>query len=231
MPRSSAKANLGASQTEPFDFSRRLEEIGMFFEGRSREHKTLRRLVENLEKAQIPYAIMGAMAVNAHRYERTTNDVDILLSREGFAEFRRRFVPKSYDPLPGRPRRFQDRRHNVTFDILVTGLFPGSGQPGPIAFPNPVDVRENIQNMQVVNLHTLIQLKLAARRHKDFGDVVELIRANHLDESFLHKLHPSVQQDFTECLEEKRREDEYEARQDRQFLETLPEQDYQPGEE
>ena len=62
---------------------------------------------------------------------------------------------------------------------------------------------------RVVNLPTLIQLKLAARRHKDFGDVVELIRFNDLDESFAKRLHPSVRRDYIECLEEKRREDEY----------------------
>jgi hypothetical protein len=34
-----------------------------------------------------------------------------------------------------------------------------------------------------------------------------------LDESFLPQLHPSVHQDFIECLEQKRREDEYNARE------------------
>jgi hypothetical protein len=60
----------------------------------------------------------------------------------------------------------------------------------------------------------LIQLKLAARGHYDFGDVVSLIRIHQLDESFLEKIHPAVRPDFIECLEEKRREDEYEARED-----------------
>ena len=56
-------------------------------------------------------------------------------------------------------------------------------------------------------------LNLAAQRYRDFGDVVELIRCNNLDESFADRLHPTVRQDYIECLEEKRREDEYEARQ------------------
>ena len=59
----------------------------------------------------------------------------------------------------------------------------------------------------------MIQLKLAARRYYDFGDVVFLIQTHNLDESFLEQLHPSVHQDFIECLEEKRREDEYLARE------------------
>lgn len=204
---------------QPFDFWKRVKEIDMFFEGRGPEHKTLRRLVEKLEKANIPYAVMGAMAVNAHRHERTTKDVDILLTREGFERFRKLYVPKAYAPVPNRPRRFLDRRHQRTIDILITGNFPGSGQPGPIVFPDPVAVSETIQNASVVNLETLIQLKLAARRHYDFGDVVNLIRVHNLDEAYLAKLHPSVHQDFIECLEEKRRDDEYEARQDRMLEE------------
>ena len=102
-------------------------------------------------------------------------------------------------------------------------MFPGSGRPGPIAFPDPKAVGETIETIQVVNLSTLIELKLAARRHRDFGDVVELIRFNNLDESFLAQLHAHVRSDFIECLAEKRREDEYEDRQDQMLREKLRE--------
>jgi len=200
-------------QTRPFSFWRRLKEIDMFFEGRGREHKAMRRLVKKLEKAKIPYAVVGGMAVNAHGHDRTTKDVDVLLSVEGFAEFRRRFVPKDYDAVPRRPRRFLDRTNHVTIDFLVTGLFPGKGDPGPVAYPDPAEVSETIENCRVVELVTLIQLKLAASRYQDFADVVNLIRVHDLDESFRQKLHPSLHRDFIECLEEKRREDEYEARE------------------
>ncbi|MGH7174547.1 MAG: hypothetical protein ACRELG_30130, partial [Gemmataceae bacterium] len=114
--------------------------------------------------------------------------------------------------VPGRSRRFVDRGNAVTLDILVTGMYPGSGKPGPIAYPDPVAVRERIDNIEVVNLPTLIQLKLAARRYQDFADVVSLIRIHQLDESFADRLHSSVRSDYIECLEEKRREEEYEAR-------------------
>jgi hypothetical protein len=185
----------------------------MFFEGRDAVHRTLRRLVKRLQKAKIPYAIVGAMAVNAHRYERTTKDVDVLLTPAGFDEFRRLFVPGDYELAGRSPRRFVDRKDKVGVDVLVTGLFPGTGQPGPIAYPDPAQVGEVIQKYRVVELVTLIQLKLAARRHRDFGDVVELIRFNELDESFADRLHPSVRRDYIECLEEKRRDDEYHARE------------------
>jgi hypothetical protein len=200
-------------QTQPFSFQRRLKEIGMFFAGKDEVHKTMRRLVRRLTKAGISYAIMGGMAVNAHRHERTTRDVDVLLTPTGFDEFRRLFVPKDYENTEGRARRFVDKSNQRTVDFLLTGHFPGRGSPGPFSFPDPKDVTETINKIEVVNLVNLVQLKLAARRHQDFADVVNLIKYNNLDESFLDQLHPSVRHDYIECLEEKRREDEYEARQ------------------
>lgn len=70
-------------------------------------------------------------------------------------------------------------------------------------------MRQSIDGFDVVNLPTLIELKLAARRYQDFADVVSLIRVHNLDESFQEQIHPAMRRDFVEFLEEKRREDEY----------------------
>jgi hypothetical protein len=190
-----------------------IRDIDMFFQKNDSVHKTMRRTIKNLEKAKIPYALLGGMAVNLHGYRRTTNDVNFLLTPEGLAEFQKRFVPDHYDVIPRRPRRFTDRKNQVIVDFLVTGLYPGNGRPGPIAFPDPAAVRTTIEGWQVINLAALIELKLAARRYQAFADVVSLIRAHQLDESFQNSLNPSVRSNYTECLEEKLREDEYEARQ------------------
>jgi hypothetical protein len=191
-----------------------LQAITMFHRGKDPAHAAMRRFVKRLHQAGIAHAVMGGMAVYVHGYRRMTDDVDVLLTRTGLDAFRRRFVPKHYDPVPKRPRRFVERASKVILDILVTGLYPGRGEPGPIAFPNPVQVRRLIRNTYYIDFVTLIELKLAARRYQDFADVVNLIRARGLDESFLAKLHKSVRQDFIECLEEKRREEEYEAREE-----------------
>jgi hypothetical protein len=156
----------------PLSFTQRLREIDLFFQGKNPVHQTMRRAAHRLERVGIPYAVVGGMAVNAHRYQRTTADVDLLLTADGLAAFRRRFVGKNYARVPGHPVRF-------------------------------------------VDLPTLVQLKLAARRHKDFGDVVELIGVHNLDESFGEQLHASVHGDYIKCLEEKRREEAYAARRAR----------------
>src|SRR5437660_9934139 len=112
------------STAKPFDrktFSlwQRLKEIGMFFEKRDPVHQTLRRLAQRLEKAGIPYAVMGAMAVNLHGARRTTDDVDILLTPEGLAQFREKLAPKYYDQVEGRPRRLVEKKSGAQMDCLV----------------------------------------------------------------------------------------------------------------
>src|SRR6516225_6409919 len=86
-----------------FSFMKRLKEIDMFFNRRDKVHQTMRRLARRLEKAGIPYAIMGAMAVNAHGARRTTDDVDVLLTPTGFERFHSMLVGRHYDRVPGRP--------------------------------------------------------------------------------------------------------------------------------
>ncbi len=199
---------------QTFDPWQRLREIGMFFQSKDPVHQALRRLIRRLDKARIAYAVMGAMAVNLHGARRTTDDVDILLTGADLERFRQEIVPKYYSPIVGRTRRFRERKSGILLDVLVTGKFPGSGKPGPFAFPDPARACEEIKNIKVITLPHLIQLELAARRYYDFGDVVHLIRVHNLDEAFLKKIHPSVKQDFIECLEEKRREDEYETQEE-----------------
>jgi hypothetical protein len=213
MPRTRPKARRRAKDIATLGFWEGLKEVSLFFQGKDEVHKSMRRIAKRLEKAGIPYAIAGGMAVFAHKYRRTTADVDVLLTREGLEQFRAKFVGRTYRQKEGRPRRFVDKVNNVGIDFLVTGLFPGSGKPGPIAYPPPDAVGVEIGKVQILNLRTLVELKLAARRHQDFADVVNMIRFNDLDESFAAQLHPSVRRDYIECLEEKRREDEYEARE------------------
>jgi hypothetical protein len=218
MSRAESRQHFPIYGKEPFDYKtfnldRRLKEIHMFFQKRDPVHRALRRLAKRLEQAGIPYAVMGAMAVNLHGARRTTDDMDVLLTPEGLERFREELLGKFYVQVPGRSRRFVERRSRVGLDILVTGHYPGRGGPAPFAFPDPTEASQEIEETRVVTLPQLIQLKLAARRYYDFGDVAFLIRVKNLDESFLPQLHPSVHKDFIECLEEKRREDEYQARE------------------
>jgi len=52
------------------------------FMQRSPIHAAMRRLATTLGEMEIPFAIAGAMAANAHGHQRTTADIDILIRRE-----------------------------------------------------------------------------------------------------------------------------------------------------
>ena len=62
----------------------------------------INRLTATLESDQIPYAIVGAMALNAHGYRRVTVDVDVLLTRDGLARFKEKHLGRGWDErFPG----------------------------------------------------------------------------------------------------------------------------------
>jgi hypothetical protein len=151
-------------------FTNRLMEIGMFFDGTDAVHQTMKNVAAAFDAAGIPYAIVGGMAVNARRHSRTTKDLDFLITPAGWAALQKMVAAGQFQTTPGRSRRFVDPATSVSFDILITGGFPGSGDPGPIAYPNPADVSELKDDLHVIDRPNLIQLKLAARRFQDFAD-------------------------------------------------------------
>src|SRR5438477_11322227 len=56
-----------------------------FFMGEADVQRALDKLVRLLDDARIPYAIVGAMALNEYGYRRVTVDVDILLTPPGWS--------------------------------------------------------------------------------------------------------------------------------------------------
>src|SRR5438552_19153818 len=81
-------------------FWERLMEVSKFFAGKAEVFKSLRRIVRRRERADISYAVVGGIAVLAHRYRRPTHAVDILLRAQGCQDFNKRFVPRHYAPTP-----------------------------------------------------------------------------------------------------------------------------------
>jgi hypothetical protein len=178
-------------------------EAGRFFVGESGVHRALERLVANLTRLEIPYAVVGAMALNAHGYRRTTTDVDVLVRREGLEAFKKALLGRGYvEKFPG-SRGFRDVSENVDVDVVLAGDFPGDGLPKPVAFPDPATVAVRGERFALLPLERLIELKLASgmtapHRLRDLADVLELIRVGDLPESFTRLLHPYVRDKYRE---------------------------------
>ena len=98
-------------------------------------HQAVLAIARRLDRANIPYAIAGAMALGAHVYERVTVDVDVLLTREGLAQFKKEELGRGYaENFPGN-KGLRDTEHGVSIDVLIAGDYPGDGKPKPVAFP------------------------------------------------------------------------------------------------
>ena len=171
--------------------------------GDSDVQRALEKLVGTLEAQEIPYAIVGAMALNEFGYRRVTVDVDVLLTPAGLAALKAASLGRGYvEKFPG-SRGLRDTENRVDIDVLLTGGYPGDGKPKPVSFPDPAKVAVRGARVALLPLPTLIELKLASgmsapHRLKDLADVIELIRAASLPSNLADALDPSVRDKYLE---------------------------------
>lgn len=179
------------------------EEGGLHFEKESAVHKSLQRIVKQLEELNIPYAIVGAMAMFAHGYERFTTDVDLLVTKGDLAKIHQRLEGRGYLPPFAGSKHLRDTDSGVKIEFLTTGDFPGDGKPKPVAFPDPTTASVEIEGIRFLQLPILVELKLAsgmtnAGRLKDLGDIVEMIRVLKLPERLAEQMNPFVRDKYRE---------------------------------
>src|SRR5207247_9772336 len=131
---------IAANPTDPASVERpvdALREAERFFMATDAWQRALGQLVGLLAAGRIPYALVGAMALNEYGYRRVTVDVDILLTREGLEAFKRAHLGREYlEKFPG-SRGMRDTENGVNIDVVLAGEYPGDGKPKPVAFPDP----------------------------------------------------------------------------------------------
>jgi hypothetical protein len=180
-----------------------LEYAERFFMGTAPVQQAMHKLVAALDELGIPYAIVGAMALNEYGYRRVSVDVNVVLTREGLERFKSYSLGRGYvEKFPG-SRGVRDTEHGVTIDVLITGDYPGDGQPKPVQFPDPAKVATRDGGLALLPLATLIELKLASgisapQRLKDLTDVLELIKHASLGRELSEELDPYVRDKYLE---------------------------------
>ena len=199
--------------THPTDFQQVLlspvlayEEGLDFFEGKGMLNETLKKLVADLEKHVIDYAVIGAVALNQHGYQRFTSDIDLLMTKEGLEKFHQELVGLGYvEKFKGAKKTFREILRNVPIEIITAGEYPGDGEVKPISFPIPGTASIVINQVKTLTLDNLISLKLASgmtnpQRQKDLVDVQELIKIKALGIPYAEKVHFYVREQFLELL-------------------------------
>src|SRR5438874_12025311 len=138
------------------------KEGSMHFEKSSAVHETLRKITRRLDQLNIPYAVAGAMALFYNGYRRFTEDVDLLVTRQGLKEIHERLEGLGYVPPFQGSKQLRDTETGVRVEFLTTGGYPGDGKPKPVSFPDPDEVSVVIEGIQCLTLPKLIELKIAS---------------------------------------------------------------------
>ena len=180
-----------------------IREASRFFMKDDPVHQTLREITRRLEESGIPYAVVGGMALVAQGYDRTTIDVDVLVTGEGLDAIRRELVGGRFETAFRRPLNLRDTETGVRIEFVVSGQYPGDGKPKPVAFLDPAQVAVENDGIRYVSLPVLIEMKLASGmtnpgRLRDLADVQELIRVLSLPAKYAEQLNPYVQNRFAE---------------------------------
>lgn len=180
-----------------------IREGSMHFEGRSAVQETLRRVTKRLGELGIDYAVVGGMALFAHGLRRFTEDVDILVTREGLRQVHQILEGSGYRPPFLGSKNLRDTETGVRIEFLVTGDFPGDGRPKPVQFPEPQTVATELGDIKYLNLPALLEMKLASgmtnpERFKDLVDVQGLIRLLPLPQVYAEHLNPYVHAQYGE---------------------------------
>lgn len=174
--------------------------------GKANVQRALKKLTRLLEEQQIPYAILGAMALNEYGFTRATDDVDVLMTQKGLDEFKQEWLGRGYVERFRGSRGLRDTENVVDIDVIITGHYPGDGKPKPVVFPDPEVEARRGEHVRLLPLERFLELKLASgisapHRLKDLADVIEIIRIRTLPREFEQQLDPSVREKFRELWE------------------------------
>jgi hypothetical protein len=168
----------------------------------------LTRAAAALEKAGVPYAIIGGNAVAAwvsrvdEAAVRNTQDVDILLRRSDLdaatsalatVGFVRRHAAGIEMFLDGPKAKARDAVHVI---FALEKVRPESILPAP-----DVSESEPTASFRVVNLDALVRLKLTSFRRKDQVHLLDLLDVGLIDASWCSRLPPELASRLQELVD------------------------------
>jgi hypothetical protein len=194
-------------------FERGLHRLGVYFMDASPLHAAATDIARRLDEMRIEYAIAGALSLAAHGVVRATEDVDILIARDGLARFKARWLGRGYVDLRPGGKAVRDTIHDVKIDFLIVGDYPGDGKPKPVSFPPPAEAGVEAGRFRVLALPRLLELKLASgmtapHRLQDLADVLKLIAAGKLPRQLGDSLDPYVRGKYDELWQTAQHEEE-----------------------
>jgi hypothetical protein len=166
----------------------------------------MRNLTQALNELGVDYAVAGSMAMFLHGFRRFTEDVDVLVTREGLAKIHEALEGRGYVKPFAASKNLRDARTGVKIDFLISGQYPGDGKPGPIVFPIPRDASVEQQGIRVLALEKWMELKIVSgkltARRRDWADIQDAIRTLSLSRDFGDRINSSVRDMYYQLWDE-----------------------------
>ena len=169
----------------------------------------LKRVVQALDGAGIPYAVVGGNAVQLWVAQvdesavRNTRDVDIILQRERLPEAIRALEQVGFI-----------FRHAASVSMFLDGpnakardsvhvVFAGEKVRAEYAEPVP-DVTESelIKEIRTLSLEALVRMKLTSNRDKDRVHIRDMLSVRLIDATWLDKYSPVLRQRLQELIDD-----------------------------
>ena len=185
-------AELDYTQRMNADIHWALWQGGLFFQNECEVQHSLRRLALRLNALGTNYAVVGGMALYLHGFRRYTENVNILVTRDGLPDVHRALLGNGYRLSRVSSKNIHDTENGVYIKFMVSDDFPD---------PHSAAVKQD--GVWLLNLAPLLELKLLSGmtgiiRLKDLADVEEVIKMLHLPQNFKDQLSPRVQEKYNE---------------------------------
>jgi len=147
-----------------------LKKVQLQSMGEAKVQKAARRIAAVLNEMEIPYAVIGGLAVMAHGHLRATTDVDLLMTAEGLKQFKDRWLGLGWVEVFNGSKNMRDAINNVKVEILLTGDFPGDGKPKPVAFPDPKSVSVDLGGICAACTPSAPKVRRGGRKRREDED-------------------------------------------------------------
>jgi hypothetical protein len=171
----------------------------------------LESLRRRLADEDIPFALIGALALRHYGYVRHTEAIDILTTREGLDRIHASLVGRGLAiRASGLRKSLRETEHQVDIDVVTAGEHAGSPE-SPVEYPPPDSTAfVDVGGLRLPTLEALVGFKIAigiwGHRVRDLADVQSLIQVNALTEAFADRLPPPLRAKFLDLLRESRLE-------------------------
>jgi len=143
---------------------------------------------------------IGGLAVQEHGYARWTDDVDVVVDAEHYADVLNKLREKGFQIQPNGVLKHRDT--SAQLDLLKEGVRLKDSR-FPLPHPSELGANRSFATVQ-----SIIRLKLdSGGRMKDLADIVELLklRINDIDKIRI-EIPSTMQNDFDELASKARRE-------------------------